>query len=516
MTFLERLEFVTKTLTGKLDLRPGGRGLELLSGVLPLRNGPPPNRGVAAQLAGYSTMPWVRAVSARVGFSIGSTTWRLYANKGLPKEGQPARRDLRMRRTKSGTSMFTDLEPAILRKDIQFAGLKHRKALLGQIHDKDELTEITDHPMLDLLNNGNAVHSGLELRKMGSINRDLVGECFWLKERAPAKRGIPVAIWPIPPHWIMSTPVPGNDTFRVSFRSWQGEIPATEIMWFKDSDPVMPYWRGSGTAQSLADEMETDEYTAKYMKQFFYNQARPDVIITPKGEQNAFGPHETDRLEQAWTQQHAGFWRAFKPLFSNRPLEITAFPHNFQHLQMSDLRKNTRDICLQVWGVPPEILGIIENSNRSTIDAADFLYSTWVLVPRLEAWRIDFQRLLVPEYDERLILDYESPVQEDVEFKAKIMAAHEWAFEADEIREAAGLSPIEDEMGGFHMQPSGLTYRPDWEEPEPEPMLAPGGFGATPGKPKPKPKPVAAKMEAAFEKLTDDQLLELALQMGQE
>jgi hypothetical protein len=172
---------------------------------------------------------------------------------------------------------------------------------------------------------------------------------------------------------------------------------------------------------------------------------------------------------------------------------------------MQDLRKNTRDICLQVWGVPPEILGIIENSNRSTIDAADYLFSKWVIVPRLEAWRLDYQRMLVPEYDARLILDYESPVQQDTAFRLQAMTAMPWAFEADEIRECAGMTPLEKDLGKFHMEPGALTRVDSWEEHVPEPVAPP-----MPGQPKPGGQPKPEQMAAAFSLLTDEQLLDLA------
>jgi hypothetical protein len=37
---------------------------------------------------------------------------------------------------------------------------------------------------------------------------------------------------------------------------------------------------------------------------------------------------------------------------------------------------------MQVYGIPPEKLGIVENSNRSTIDSADYLFAKSILVPQ--------------------------------------------------------------------------------------------------------------------------------------
>lgn len=504
LSFAQRLFLGAKALTGNLDIKPGSMGYQLLKGALPGWVGAPPSRGTQAHLMSYSTMPWVRAVASRVGHAISATTWKLYAtSKQPPNEG-----------------LKTDW---YAKKSIQFCGdRKLRKSQLTDMEQEGTLREITEHPLLDLLHEGNPIHSGMAIRKMSSIHRDLVGESFWLKDRGvllngKTQRNMITQIWPIAPHWIMSTPTPMNEAYRVGFRGWQGWIPATEIVWFKDPDPAMPYWRGTGTSQALADEMETDEYAAKYIKSFFYNHARPDVIITPKGDNSSLNAAEMDRLETQWTNEHQGFWRAFKPLFSNRPIDVKVLEANFRQLQMKDLRTHIRDICLQVWGVSPEILGVIENSNRATIDAADYLFSKWVVVPRLEDWRLDFQRQLVPEYDERLILDYDSPVQEDKTFAKEVMSLIPEAFTLDEIRELVDEAPIENDLGKQHIERSTVKRVMNWEEPEPEPapML---GQPAIPGqRPKPTlvpPKPAAKWSDEEIAKFTDDELLDMCVKMG--
>ena len=494
----QRLFMLGKALTGNIDLKPGSMGYQLLKGAMPGAVGAPPNRGTQAHLQAYSTMPWVRAVASRVGHAVSATTWKLFAlAKEPPVEGQQTK--------------------WVTRKAIQFGGSHAlRKSAITQARDQGVLREIEEHPLLDLLHEGNPIHSGMAIRKMSAVHRDLVGESFWLKDRGiltngRTKQKLISQIWPLAPHWVLSTPTPTHQFYRVGFRGWQGWIPATEIIWFKDPDPAMPYWRGTGTSQALADELETDEYAAKYLKSFFYNHARPDIVITPKGENASMNPSEMDRLEQQWNDQHQGFWRAFKPLFSNRPIDVTVLEANFRQLQMKDLRLHVRDICLQVWGVSPEILGVLENSNRATIDAADYLFSKWVIVPRLEDWRLDFQRQLVPEYDERLILDYESPVQEDKAFGKEVMAAIPDAFEIDEIRELIGKAPLEDDLGKAHLERGAVKRVMDWEEPAPEPLLQPGIPGARPIPGQPKPPQLQA---ASIEALTDEQLLDMCVKLG--
>jgi hypothetical protein len=125
-----------------------------------------------------------------------------------------------------------------------------------------------------------------------------------------------------------------------------------------------------------------------------------------------------------------------------------------------ELRKHVRDTVMQVEGLPPELQGVIENSNRATIDSADYLFSRWTLVPRLEFLRATMQERLVPDYDERLILDYESPVQDDKEFNLKVAQASPWSTMLDEWRAMRGAEPLPNEQGKVFMVPFGLNPVP--------------------------------------------------------
>jgi hypothetical protein len=226
-----------------------------------------------------------------------------------------------------------------------------------------------------------------------------------------------------------------------------------EVVWFVHPDPSNPYGRGVGVARSLVDELETDEYAAKHMKAFFYNRARPDVIVSGKGLRES----ETKRLEQDWIQKLQGFWRTFKPYFISGEVNVTTLEQNFAHLQLLELRKHVRDTVMQVEGLPPELQGVIENSNRATIDSADYLFARWTLVPRLEFLRATIQERLVPDYDERLILDYESPVAEDKEFHLKVAQAAPWSTMIDEWRAMRGEEPMPNDQGKVFMVPFGLN-----------------------------------------------------------
>lgn len=424
LSFADRLKLFRKAAVGLFSDTSSQQAYGMLAGIFPGAVGQPPKRGTRELLNAYNEMPWLRAVVNKVSRSVASVPWKLYVVRRGGK--------------------------AVKVSKMQQADYVLRQKFLAGYHKQGELTEIEEHPLLDLLNRPNPFLTGLITRQLTQIHLDLVGEAFWLKERNGA--GKPSAVWPLPPDWVISTPTPVHRFFRVSFRGWQGEIPDTEILWLADPDPSNPYGRGSGMARALGDELETDEYAAKHTKSWFYNRARPDVIISADGLKK----EETDRLEQDWLAKNQGFWRVYKPYFLNRKIDIQTLSQTFENMQLVDLRKHERDTIIQVFGVPPEILGIIENSNRATIEASDYLFSRWVVQPRLEFLRSVLQERLVPEYDDRLILDYESPVAEDKEYNLKVAQAAPWTLTADEWRELQGRKPLPDEQGKIHMVPFNL------------------------------------------------------------
>lgn len=378
----------------------------------------PPRFGTEELLKSYQDMPWLRAVSGKVGQAVGTTQWRLFV---VRDENGAASRRSKIQRAQD--------------KSI-------RDKLLKQV-DKNSLEEIEEHPMLELLLGGNDRMSGPNVFATTQIHIDLIGEAFWLLERNGL--GVPSSIWPIPPHWVRGLPRRDRPFYQMRLGNTDVDVPMTEVVAFFDSDPYDPYGRGAGIAKALGDELETDSFAAKHLKNFFYNSARPDLIVSADNLKK----EETDRLEQKWNEKHQGFWNSFKAHFINRKVDIREIGHNLENLQMTQLRKQERDTIIQVFGIPPEKMGVLSQSNRSTIAASDVFWQRDVIMPRAEAMRTVLQRKLVPMFDDRLILDFESPVVEDAEHELNVMRANPRAFTINEWRSAANRPSLGEEGESF-------------------------------------------------------------------
>lgn len=442
-----RIRLAGKAITGLFNENSAKVAYGLLSGIYPT-GGPPATRGAGAMLQAYSTMPWLRAVGQKVSQSIAETQWTLSAPTAAGRK-----------RGTLGT--------------IRRAHGVEQQSLIKSAMRAGDLKQIDSHPFLDAIYSANEFLVGNALWRLTSIHLDLIGEAFWIKERDAL--GTIVGFWPVPPSWITRTPTVSNRTFYATFQGWRGEIPDTEVVWFLDPDPANPYGRGTGIARTLSDELETDEYASQHARMTFLNRARPDFIVYPKGSPNQpgeMGEPAARRLSERWLSEHQGFFRAATPFFATREIGVHEMGQSFSDLQLTELRKFERDTIIQVYGIPPEMLGILENSNRSTIDAADYLFKKNVIVPRLEFLRWTLQERLVPEYDENLIVGYVNPVAEDRAEQVKAGMAAPWGPTVDEWRNLQGLPPMDDvAQGSVHMVPSGYSPVLDLTQPSPATAL---------------------------------------------
>lgn len=443
LTLRQRMSVALRALTtSSFPTDPNTFAGKLLGGIIPAGQ-QATERGTQEILDGYSTMPWLRAVASRISYDVAATGWTLSVAKN--QKGEKVRNRV-----------------------VQRASPQQRHVMLSKMADADELEAITDHPLLDLLANANVYQTGQTMMRVTQLHIDLAGESFWLIEDDPVLK-MPVAIWPIPPTWVHSLPSPAVPAYRMRFRGWSELVPASKVIWFSDPNPSNPYGRGTGIARALGDELEIDDYAAKHMKSFYLNRARPDIIVWPKGDQG-MQEGEVERLEENWLTRAGGFFRAFKPFFLKREVEIKELSQNFQSQQLNDIRKYERDTIMQVYGTSPEILGILSSgSNRATITQAEVIYQRRTQVPRLETLRTVMQERLVPMFDERLILNYVSPVVRDHELELDAAKANPAAPTIDEWRVMAGLPVLDDDKGKVHFGPMTWGVAEFGMQPPPKP-----------------------------------------------
>lgn len=335
---------------------------------------------------------------------------------------------------------------------------------IAELRRAGDLREVAEHPLLTMMERNVAELPGNELQRLSALFMEMTGEVHWLLLRNGASA--PSGALLLPTAWVRELPRAGRPAYEVAHSGWQGTIPASEILSFIRRNPANPYGRGIGILAPLIAELETDEFASDFVRGYFLNDARPPAVISAEGLTDP----EITRLERWWLGKFQGFRKAWAPAFTNvRDIKVHEFSRAFGS-ETTELRERNRKFVLQYLGIPPELAGDVNESKRSTIEHADFIFAKYVQVPRLEAIRSRLQPWVEETYDERLVVTYDNPIREDREFLLSVRQAFPWAFQIDEHRAFGGAEQLGPERGGSNFPvPPGVEAREDWRsEPPPD------------------------------------------------
>jgi SPP1 gp7 family putative phage head morphogenesis protein len=415
MSLLARFRTTLRSLFG-----PEGtampQGQEMLAGVLWGRQAP--QRGTRELLDAYRRLPFFHAIVRRIAEDVAAVPWQVLAPSSK-KRGRGFYRSLRS-------------VPEHLRRNRIISALKD-----------GELQVLEDHPFLKLLDTMNPALGGFDSWFVSQLHLDIIGQAPMLRDNNAV--GLPVQLWPVPPHWVAEAPTAGRPRYRVSYGSWYKELEEREMVWLRVPDPGDPYGRGTSYGTAVSDELDVDELRSRYAKNFFYNDATPAAIIQLA---NAAQP-ETDRLRDALNDRHRGPGRNGVAFVTNREIKYEQLQQPMRDMQFAEISPLGRNLLLETLQFPRGLLGLRDSATRASIAFDEYLYYRGCVVPRKERQLGGLQPLL-DEYDpeeKRLLLSYENPVPDDKEAERDHMVQVPSAFTLNEHREQGGKAPLEGEEG---------------------------------------------------------------------
>lgn len=298
--------------------------------------------------------------------------------------------------------------------DLSFASGK-----LYQIDEDGNEQEIQVHPFLTFWKRANPLYefSTAALWRLFEIYLLLKGEGYFIIEKDIL--GQPKELWSVPVQWVQMTPYEGYPFYNI--RTTGGmvmDVSVDDMFVMKDLNPFDPFRRGLGQSESIADEIEIDEYAAKFQKAFFSNSGTLGTILSiPEGTSEQ-GERFLSKLEQ----RHKGIGNNHKMAIIPDKAEVLKMNDTMKDMDMIQGRTYLRDAVLEHFGVPREIMGITESSNRATSDAAQFIYAQNVLMPKLRRREEAINTQLIPLFGENLVWRFDDIVPHNQEFdKAKAL-----------------------------------------------------------------------------------------------
>jgi HK97 family phage portal protein len=302
-----------------------------------------------------------------------------------------------------------------------------------QIKSSTTLEEVTNHPLLTLLDTVNPYMNAFDLWECTTLYQETIGSAFWYLEKNLFGR--PFQVWPLPAQFVQMHYQ--SDTLIFQYRGEQ--FTDTEIIHFRYPDPNNLYGLGLSPLRAAFNEARMSTSYAELKLAKFDNRAQPDVVITPK---EPIGEQERERLEAQW---NAKFRRGGNGRALVTESEMTI---DILNAQMGDLAalaekgKNSEDIT-NAFHVPLSMLST--NTNLANLQASEAQHASKAIRPRLIRRDEKLNEQLVPMFDPngRLYFcsDNPAPAGEEDWRSAEAAAKYGW-MTINELRDLEGLPPV--------------------------------------------------------------------------
>ena len=270
--------------------------------------------------------------------------------------------------------------------------------------------KVTSHPLLDLWDDINPYDTRQTFLELTQQHLDLTGEAWWVLVRNGA--GIVQEMWAVRPDRMR--PVPHRTEFISGYVYTIGaeRIPLglDDVIFLRIPSPLDPY-RGMGPVQSLLVDIGGEHSAAQWSRNFYTNSAEPGGIVELA---ETISDAEFERLRQRWGEQHQGVGNAHRVAFLEHGHWVDR-KYTQRDMQYEQLRRLNRDLILGAFGMPLPMLGIVESVNRANAEAADVMFSRWLVRPRLERIKSALNTRLVPMFDPSLRFSFIDPTPDNRE-----------------------------------------------------------------------------------------------------
>lgn len=305
---------------------------------------------------------------------------------------------------------------------------------------KEDEEEVDDHPLYAILNHqANPMETGRQFRKrLGA--QILLSKRGAFVEVTKSRGGTPLRMDLLPPG--RTRPMPGTDGVLIDHYETvradgtRSEIPAEQVIWFREPHPLDPY-SGVTPLEAAGMSAELDFFARMYNVQFLKNDARPGGVLAINGDMD---PDEMDRLEDKFGRGPAEAGKLTVIAGDVSYVDSVTRPRDMQYLQMAG---NAKVEILTAFGVPESVLGYA--ADRTYANAGQEHINFWqvTMPPHLDLQVSGFDQLSEPElegfFDVSLVEALQAAEAAKRQEKRDEFAAG--LIPVDEYRVATGLEP---------------------------------------------------------------------------
>lgn len=307
-------------------------------------------------------------------------------------------------------------------------------------------TELTDHPVLELIRNPNPAQSGPQYMRAkvgffllsgnGYEERVRVGqEVRELYQLRPDRMKIIPGTNGFPQRFVYD--VNGRKVnFDVDPRTLESDV--RHLKTFNPTDD----WYGMSPIEAGAYAVDQHNEAAAWVQGLLQNAARPSGALVVSGEQS-LNNEAFNRLKVQMDEQYSGARNAGRPMLLEGGLDWKEMGLSPVDMQLIETKYSAaRDIALSL-GVPPQLLGIPGDNTYSNYQEARLAFWEDTVIPLLDLIAADWSEwlgageiMLKPDLDQvPAIVEKKRALWDMVEKSTNLTI--------NEKREAMGYEPID-------------------------------------------------------------------------
>ncbi len=365
------------------------------------------------------------------------------------------------------------IEQGLKASAIFYACVNRRAQSVGQIpwvakkKQRDgTMIEAPDSPLQKLIDNPNPDFAWSEMTELLAQHIDLAGNSYWSIIRA-GNQNAPVELWPVLPQGIK---IQAGKTRLIDFYRYQyggitRDIQSGDMVHIKTVNPN-DFLYGMPTIQSAGRAVDVDREASQWQLNSMHNRGISDYAIVIDPETTA---EQMSRLRELHKEKQASSNNARAPFFTTR--DIKTLNQSAVELDFVDSRGKVWEEICSAMGVPPVMVGIMENATLANIETARKIFWADTITPLLRMIRSQLNAQLAAQFGPEWFIDFDlsgvAALQEDYGKKldeAKKLFDMGVPFNTISELLKLGVEPIEGGDIGYlqgGLLPAGFTSQDD-------------------------------------------------------
>jgi HK97 family phage portal protein len=291
----------------------------------------------------------------------------------------------------------------------------YRSAASGKEEDREEVPK---HPALSVWERPNPFYTQDDLVEVLFNHYELTGEMWIMIGRAAglAGGGPPLELWAVRPDRMSPVAHPTEFMSGYAYQAAQDLVPLklTDVIFEKKQHPLDPY-RGLSPIWAAMTDLRADREASEYNASFFRNDATPGGIIKLPQWLN---DTEWRQTVQRWNEQHRGRGNAHRihVMDNAKDAEFVDLKYSRKDMQFVDLRRFSIEGFMRAYRISNFVLGMLEDVNRATAEAADVWFGKAHVLPRAERMRKMLNHKFLPLFGamgKGYEFDFDDPIPPD-------------------------------------------------------------------------------------------------------